>query len=202
MDKEKRHINIVILGHVDSGKSTCIGHLMCKCGGIDNRIVERYEKEAAEIGKTKSKYAWIMDRLKRERERAICLCFPQTGFETKAYYVTIADIPGHQDFIKNMITDAFQTDCGLLVVSASLGEFEVGISKDGQSLEHVLFMYNLGVKQMIVIVNKMDATDPSFSEGRFNEIKNELSTQIQKIGYQPESVAFIPLSASHGDNMY
>ncbi|CAF3623864.1 unnamed protein product [Rotaria sp. Silwood1] len=100
-----------------------------------------------------------------------------------------------------MITDAFQTDCGLLVVSASLGEFEVGISKDGQSLEHVLFMYNLGVKQMIVIVNKMDATDPSFSEELFNEIKNELSTQIQKIGYQPESVAFIPLSASHGDNM-
>lgn len=89
----------------------------------------------------------------------------------------------------------------MLVVSASTGEFEAGISKNGQTREHALLAYTLGVKQMIVIVNKMDVTDPPFSEARFNEIKSEVSTYIKKIGYQPESVAFVPISGWHGDNM-
>ncbi|CAF3214109.1 unnamed protein product [Rotaria sp. Silwood2] len=142
-----------------------------------------------------------MDELQAVRERGICLRIPLNQFETKTQHVTIVDGPRHRNFIKNMITDASQIDCVLLVVSAGLNGFKVDVSKDGQTREHALFMYTLGVKQMIVIVNKMDTTDPPFSQVRFNEIKSELLTYIEEIGYQPESIAFIPASALYSDNM-
>ncbi|CAF2653896.1 unnamed protein product [Rotaria sp. Silwood2] len=201
MGKEKTHINIVIIGHVDSGKSTSAGHLIYKCGGIEKRTIEQFEKEAAQMGKGSFKYAWVMDKLKASRERGITIDISLWKFETNAYYVTIIDAPGHRDFIKNMITGTSQADCAVLVVAAASGEFEAGISKNGQTREHALLAYTLGVKQMIVVVNKMDATDPPFSEARFNEIKGEVSTYIKKIGYQPESVAFVPISGWNGDNM-
>ncbi|CAF4861898.1 unnamed protein product [Rotaria sp. Silwood1] len=201
MGKEKTHINIVIIGHVDSGKSTSAGHLIYKCGGIEKRMIEKFEKEAAEIGKGSFKYAWVMDKLKASRERGITIDISLWKFETNAYHVTIIDAPGHRDFIKNMITGTSQADCAVLVVAAGSGEFEAGISKNGQTREHALLAYTLGVKQMIVVVNKMDVTEPPFSETRFNEIKSEVSTYIKKIGYQPESVPFVPISGWQGDNM-
>ncbi|GFU78365.1 elongation factor 1-alpha 1 [Trichonephila clavipes] len=201
MPKDKTHINIVVIGHVDSGKSTTTGHLIYKCGGIDKRTIEKFEKEAQEMGKGSFKYAWVLDKLKAERERGITIDITLWKFETAKYYVTVIDAPGHRDFIKNMITGTSQADCAVLIVAAGTGEFEAGISKNGQTREHALLAYTLGVKQMIVGVNKMDNTEPPFSEPRFEEIKKEVSTYIKKIGYNPVTVPFVPISGWNGDNM-
>ena len=199
MGKEKVHINIVVIGHVDSGKSTTTGHLIYKLGGIDKRTIEKFEKDAADMGKQSFKYAWVMDKLKAERERGITIDIALWKFETPKYYVTVIDAPGHRDFIKNMITGTSQADCAILVIASGTGEFEAGISKDGQTREHALLAYTLGVKQLIVAVNKMDTC--KYSEERFNEIKKEVSSYIKKVGYTPEAVAFVPISGWHGDNM-
>nr|AQT19757.1 hypothetical protein Smed-ef1a-2 [Schmidtea mediterranea] len=201
MPSDKTHINIVVIGHVDSGKSTSTGHLIYKCGGIDKRTIEKFEKEAQEMGKGSFKYAWVLDKLKAERERGITIDIALWKFETTKFYVTVIDAPGHRDFIKNMITGTSQADGAVLVVAAGTGEFEAGISKNGQTREHALLAYTLGVKQMIVGVNKMDSTEPPFHEKRFDEIKKEVSSYLKKVGYQPDSVAFVPISGWNGDNM-
>jgi len=200
-DKEKIHINIVVIGHVDSGKSTTTGHLIYKCGGIDDRTIAKFEKEAQEMGKGSFKYAWVLDKLKAERERGITIDIALWKFNTQKYFVTIIDAPGHRDFIKNMITGTSQADCAVLIVAAGVGEFEAGISKDGQTREHALLAYTLGVKQLIIGVNKMDSTAPAYSGARFGEIEKEVSGYIKKIGYNPKTVAFVPISGWHGDNM-
>merc|ERR1719361_2482944 len=123
------------------------------------------------------------------------------NFSSKKYDVTIIDAPGHRDFIKNMITGTSQADCAILIVAASTGEFEAGISKNGQTREHSLLAYTLGVKQMIVAVNKIDNTEPPYSEDRFNEIKKEVTSYVKKVGYNPAAVAFVPISGWVGDNM-
>jgi len=199
MGKAKEHVNVVVIGHVDSGKSTTTGHLIYKCGGIDQRTIEKFEKEASELGKGSFKYAWVLDKLKAERERGITIDIALWKFETPKYYVTVIDAPGHRDFIKNMITGTSQADCAILVVAAGTGEFEAGISKDGQTREHALLAYTLGIRQLIVAVNKMDNTN--WSEPRFNEIVTEVSNYIKKIGFNPATVAFVPISGWHGDNM-
>jgi len=201
MPKDKTNISIVVIGHVDSGKSTSTGHLIYKCGGIDKRAIEKFEKEAAEMGKGSFKYAWVLDKLKAERERGITIDIALWKFETNKYEVTIIDAPGHRDFIKNMITGTSQADCAVLIVAAGVGEFEAGISKNGQTREHALLAFTLGVKQMIVAVNKMDSTEPKYSEARFNEIVKEVSNYVKKIGYNPKTIAFVPISGWHGDNM-
>ncbi|CAF0937389.1 unnamed protein product, partial [Adineta steineri] len=201
MEKEKIHINIVVIGHVDSGKSTSAGHLIYKCGGIDKQTIEKFEKEATEMGKGSFKYAWVLDKLKAERERGITIDISLWKFETAKYYITIIDAPGHRDFIKNMITGTSKADCAVLVVATCVGEFEAGISKNGQTREHALLAYTLGVKQMIVAVNKMDTTEPPYSENRFHEIKTEVLSFVTTTGYNPLAVAFVPISGWHGDNM-
>jgi len=201
MGKEKTHINIVVIGHVDSGKSTTTGHLIFKSGGIDKRAIEKFEKEANEMGKGSFKYAWVLDKLKAERERGITIDIALWKFETEKFFVTIIDAPGHRDFIKNMITGTSQADCAVLIVAAGTGEFEAGISKEGQTREHALLAYTLGVKQLIVGINKMDNTEPPYSEERFKNIKDEVASYIKKIGYNPKTVAFVPISGWHGDNM-
>jgi elongation factor 1-alpha len=199
MGKEKTHVNVVVIGHVDSGKSTTTGHLIYKCGGIDKRTIEKFEKEAAELGKGSFKYAWVLDKLKAERERGITIDIALWKFETPKYYVTVIDAPGHRDFIKNMITGTSQADCAILIVASGTGEFEAGISKDGQTREHALLAYTLGIRQLIVGVNKMDTC--GWSEARYKEIVTEVSNYIKKIGFNPKSVAFVPISGWHGDNM-
>nr|BAN38795.1 elongation factor 1-alpha 1 [Entamoeba histolytica] len=199
MPKEKTHINIVVIGHVDSGKSTTTGHLIYKCGGIDQRTIEKFEKESAEMGKGSFKYAWVLDNLKAERERGITIDISLWKFETSKYYFTIIDAPGHRDFIKNMITGTSQADVAILIVAAGTGEFEAGISKNGQTREHILLSYTLGVKQMIVGVNKMDAIQ--YKQERYEEIKKEISAFLKKTGYNPDKIPFVPISGFQGDNM-
>ncbi|KAK6144435.1 hypothetical protein DH2020_021255 [Rehmannia glutinosa] len=174
MGKEKVHINIVVIGHVDSGKSTTTGHLIYKLGGIDKRVIERFEKEAAEMNKRSFKYAWVLDKLKAERERGITIDIALWKFETTKYYCTVIDAPGHRDFIKNMITGTSQADCAVLIIDSTTGGFEAGISKDGQTREHALLAFTLGVKQMICCCNK-DTT--------------------------PDKIPFVPISGFEGDNM-
>jgi elongation factor 1-alpha len=198
---EKPHINIVVIGHVDSGKSTTTGHLIYKCGGIDKRTIEKYEKEAKQMGKESFKYAWVLDKLKAERERGITIDISLWKFETKKFFFTIIDAPGHKDFIKNMITGTSQADVALLVIDATKGGFETGISKSGQTREHALLASTLGVKQIIVLVNKMDEKSVEYSEKRYEEIKTELLKYLQRLKYDPKKVPVIPISGWLGDNI-
>ena len=201
MGKEKPHVNLVVIGHVDSGKSTTTGHLIYKCGGIDKRQIEKYEQEAKDMGKASFKYAWVMDKLKAERERGITIDIALWKFESKNKHFTIIDAPGHKDFVKNMITGTSQADVAVLVVAAGSGEFEAGFSKDGSTREHPMLAFTLGVKQMIVCVNKMDDKSVMYKEARFEEIKDELTKYLTKIGYKPDQIQFIPISGWQGDNM-
>ncbi|XP_021357315.1 elongation factor 1-alpha-like [Mizuhopecten yessoensis] len=195
MDKRKSEISIVVIGNVGSGKSTTAGHLIYKGGGFDRQTIERYEKEAAES--VKGTYAWLLDKIRAERG----ITTDTFEFESKKHFVTIIDAPGYKDFIKNMITGAYQADCAVLVVAALTGEFEESFSKNGQIREQIRLVHTLGVKQMIVAITKMDVTEPLYSEGRYQEIKRELSSYLKEIGYVPQEVAFVPISGLLGDNM-
>ena len=201
MGKEKQHLSLVVIGHVDSGKSTTTGHLIYKCGGIDKRTIEKFEKEAAESGKGSFKYAWVMDKLKAERERGITIDIALWKFETAASVFTIIDAPGHRDFIKNMITGTSQADAAILIIAGGVGEFEAGISKEGQTREHALLAFTMGVKQMVVCINKMDDKSVNWGEARYSEIKKEVGDFLKKIGYNPDKIPFIPISGWTGDNM-
>jgi len=201
MPKDKTHINVVVIGHVDSGKSTSTGHLIYKCGGIDQRTIEKFEKEADQAGKGSFKYAWILDKLKAERERGITINITLNKFETQNYHCTIIDAPGHRDFIKNMITGTSQADLAVLMISAQAGEFEAGISKEGQTKEHALLAFTLGVKQMIVGINKMDHNSVNWGQPRYDDIKREASDFLKKTGYNPEKIEFVPFSGWTGDNL-
>ncbi|XP_077410710.1 elongation factor 1-alpha-like [Vanacampus margaritifer] len=198
---EKPHVNLVVIGHVDSGKSTTTGHLLYKCGSVDQRKLEKFEKAAAQAGKGSFKFAWVLDKLQAERERGITIDISLLKFNTCNFCMTVIDAPGHRDFIKNMITGTSQADVALLVVSAAKGEFEAGVSRSGQTREHALLAYTLGVKQMIVCVNKMDATEPPYCQRRFNEVARAVGGFLKKIGYDPNSVPFVPVSGWTGDNL-
>jgi len=180
MGKDKPHVNLVVIGHVDSGKSTTTGHLIYKCGAIEKRQIEKFEKEAQEMGKASFKYAWVLDKLKAERERGITIDIALWKFETPKFMFTIIDAPGHRDFIKNMITGTSQADVAILVIAAGTGEFEAGISSEGQTKEHALLAKTLGVGQMIVLINKMDDKTVNWSEDRYNEISKEVQSFLKK----------------------
>jgi elongation factor 1-alpha len=199
--KEKDRLNLVVIGHVDSGKSTSTGHLIYKCGGIDARAIEKFEKEANEMGKGTFKYAWVLDKLKAERERGITIDIALWKFQSSKRIFTIIDAPGHRDFIKNMITGTSQADAAILMIASGRGEFEAGFSSEGQTREHALLAQTMGVREMIVAINKMDDGSVKYSEDRYKEIKQELTTYLKKVGYNPAKIEFIPISGWHGDNM-
>merc|ERR1712004_494127 len=196
MPKEKDKISLV-----DSGKSTSTGHLIYKCGGIDERTIAKFEKEAAELGKSSFKYAWVLDKLKAERERGITIDIALWKFQSAKRIFTIIDAPGHRDFIKNMITGTSQADAAVLMIASGRGEFEAGFSSEGQTREHALLAQTMGVKQMIVAVNKMDDTSVNYSQARYDEIKSELTAYLKKVGYNVANIPFIPISGWVGDNM-
>lgn len=192
MVSNKIHLNIVFIGHVDHGKSTTIGRLLLDSGAIDSRIIEQYRKEAEEKGKSTFEFAWVMDRLKEERERGVTIDVAHREFDSKNYYITIIDAPGHRDFVKNMITGTSQADAAVLIVSAKEGVQE-------QTKEHIFLARALGVPSMIVAINKIDATTPPYSEARYNEVKGELEKILKSVGYK--DIPFLPISGFYGDNV-
>lgn len=194
MAAQKPHINLVTIGHVDHGKSTLVGRLLYEHGEIPQHIIDDYRKQAEEKGKATFEFAWVMDRYKEERERGVTIDLSHRKFETDKYYFTIIDAPGHRDFVKNMITGTSQADAAMLVVSARDGE---GIM--AQTREHAFLAKTLGVQQLIVLVNKMDATQPPYSEKRFNEVKEQVEKFLLSVGYK--NYPIIPISGYKGDNI-
>ncbi|MEM4428326.1 MAG: translation elongation factor EF-1 subunit alpha [Acidilobaceae archaeon] len=198
---EKPHLNLVVIGHVDHGKSTLVGHLLWRLGFIDEKKFREIENLAKSRGKEDNKFAWILDKMKEERDRGITIDPAFVKFETKRYYFTIIDAPGHRDFVKNMITGASQADAALLVVSARRGEFEAGMSPEGQTREHLLLAKTLGIDQVIVSINKMDASEVNYDKKRYDEITAVLKKFMKSIGYNPDVVPFIPTSGWLGENL-
>ncbi|MBN2251724.1 MAG: translation elongation factor EF-1 subunit alpha [Candidatus Altiarchaeota archaeon] len=189
---EKPHINLVFIGHVDHGKSTLVGRLLYEVGEVSEQTMKKYKDEAEKLGKGTFEFAWVMDSLKEERERGVTIDIAHKKFQSQKTYFTIIDAPGHRDFVKNMITGASQADAAVLVVSA----------KDGvqpQTKEHSFLSKTLGVKQLIVVLNKMDAVN--YEEAQYNKVKDEVSKLLSGIGYKMAEVEVIPVSAYMGDNV-
>ncbi len=208
---EKPHLNIIIMGHVDHGKSTTTGHLLYDAGAIDERTIKAYEEEAEKMGKGTFKFAWVLDNLKEERERGVTIDLRFLQFQTKKFNYTVIDAPGHRDFVKNMITGASQADACILFCSAKKGEFEAGIGAGGQTREHAFLAFTLGIRQAIVAVNKMDDISVNYSKERYDEIKNEVSRMLSMVGFKVqvkdpdgkmvEKIRFIPVSGWTGENL-
>jgi len=204
---EKEHLSLVVCGHVDAGKSTTCGHLIFKCGGISDREMAKLQGLAEEKGKSSFGFAYYLDTCKEERERGVTIQCNTKEFFTDKYHYTIVDAPGHKDYIKNMITGSATADVGLILVPAEKGGFEAAIAKadpklgveEGQTRQHARLLYLLGVEQIIVGVNKMDACN--WDAGRFDEIKGEFVKMLQMIGFKPKKVPFIPYSGFNGDNL-
>ena len=190
---DKPHLNLVIIGHVDHGKSTLMGRILLETGQFPAHMVEKYKQEAKEKGKESFAFAWIFDNLKEERERGVTIDVAHKRFDTDKYYITIIDAPGHRDFVKNMITGTSQADAAILVVAAPEGVM-------AQTKEHMFLARTLGVKQMIVAINKMDATKPPYDKNRYEEVKNEVWKLAKSVGYKEDQIRFVPVSAFVGDN--
>jgi elongation factor 1-alpha len=207
--QNKKHLGVVICGHVDAGKSTTTGHLLFELGGIDSREMEKLKEEAEALGKGSFAFAFYMDRNKEERERGVTISCRTKEFFTDKYHYSVIDAPGHRDFIKNMISGASQADVAILMVPANLGGFEKSIAKgnhkkqevQGQTRQHARLIHLLGIEQVIVGINKMDEKGVDFSEERYNEIKNEVSKMLTKIGFKTKKIPFIPMSGFLGHNL-
>ena len=194
-DRSKPHLNIVFVGHVDHGKSTTVGRLLLDSGHIEQHEIDKFEKEAQERGKAGFGFAYVMDGLKEERERGITIDVAHKEFFTPTYYWTVIDAPGHRDFVKNMITGTSQADAAVLCVAAN-------DAVQPQTKEHTFLARVLGVKQLIVNVNKMDIAGVDWSEDRYNEVVVEVSNLLKMAGFNPADVSFIPCSAFDGDNVF
>ena len=195
MAKDKEHVNLVFIGHVDHGKSTAVGRLLFDSGAIDETTMRKLKDKAQELGKAGFEFAFVMDNLKEERERGVTIDLAHKKFNTDKYYFTIIDAPGHRDFIKNMITGAAQADAGVLVVAANDGVM-------AQTKEHVFLAKTLGVNQLIVAVSKMDIKGIEFNQQKFDGVKNDVSTLLKSVGYKPEEITFVPIAALVGDNVF
>ena len=197
---KKPHMNLVVTGHVDNGKSTTVGHLMVDLGVIDQRTIDAFAKESESTGKGDTfKYAWVLDSIKDERDRGITIDLAFQKFETTKFFYTLIDAPGHRDFIKTMITGASEADASVLVVSVKPGETEAATEPGGQAREHAFLSRTLGVNQIAVALNKMD--DVNYTEARFKEVKETVEKMLKLVGYNTTKVNFIPVSGWKGDNL-
>jgi len=209
----KTHLSVVICGHVDSGKSTTTGHLLFQLGNISERDLAALKKLAAEKGKPSFCFAFILDTQKAEQERGITISCTTKEFFTPKYRYTIIDAPGHRDFMRNMISGASQADVGVLMVPAD-GGFVVAVQKgdhetgdvQGQTRQHGRLLNLLGVKQLVVCVNKMDSSTANYSQERFDEVKSEMQSMLIKVGWAKkfvnENVPVLPISGWQGDNLF
>jgi elongation factor 1-alpha len=212
MSGDKTHVSIVICGHVDAGKSTTTGRLIFELGGISDRDLEKLKAEAEACGKASFAFAFYMDKSKEERARGVTIACTTKEFYTDRYHYTIIDAPGHRDFIKNMISGASQADVALLMIPAD-GNFTAAIAKgnhkqgivQGQTRQHARLINLLGVKQLIVGINKMDCDVAKYGEPRFTEIKDEMTNMLQKVGWKKQFIEnrtpVIPISGWCGDNL-
>ncbi len=188
-------INIMTAGHVDAGKSTLIGRLLFDSGAVREDQIRKMKELAKELKKETFEFAFLMDKLKEERERGLTIDIMHTPFQSKKYYYTIIDAPGHRDFVKNMITGASQADASILVVSAKEGE---GVQD--QTKEHTFLLQVMGIKQLVVAINKMDTNN--YSEAKFNSLVDEMKKLLQSVGYKVDAIPFVPVSAFVGDNVF
>ena len=194
MAKEKPHMNLVFIGHVDHGKSTTVGRLLFDSGAVDEQAMRKLKEKAEELGKGGFEFAFVMDNLKEERERGVTIDLAHKQFRTDKYEFTIIDAPGHKDFVKNMITGTSQADAAVLVVSGNPSD---GVQE--QTKEHVFLSKTLGVNQIIIAINKMDMAN--WAEDRFNAVKEEVSGLLKSVGTDPSSIVFLPIASLHGDNL-
>ena len=197
--KSKPILNMVVIGHVDAGKSTMMGHLLWKLGEIDKRTMRKFEKESNEIGKSSFKYAWALDEQGEERERGVTIDVATKVFHLPDRQVVLLDAPGHKDFIPNMISGASQADVALLVVAAGKDEFASGFVGGGQTKEHLILVRSMGIKQIVIAVNKMDMVD--WSQIRYNEIVNELKPFLKATGFKSNNIRYVPVSGLGGENL-
>lgn len=192
-------LNLVVIGHVDAGKSTLMGHLLYQMGVVNKRAMHKYEQESKKRGKGSFAFAWVLDETEEERTRGVTMDIAQTAFETPHKQITLLDAPGHKDFIPNMITGAAQADVAILVVNATRGEFETGFESGGQTREHALLARSLGVSQLLVAVNKMDTVD--WSQSRYDDIVKKLGLFLKQAGYKDVDLSYIPCSGLGGENL-
>jgi elongation factor 1-alpha len=192
MADKKPHLNLVFIGHVDHGKSTTVGRILYDTGALSDVDLRKLKEEAAKVGKATFEFAFAMDRLKEERERGLTIDIAHKDFQTQKIYFTIIDAPGHRDFVKNMITGTSQADAAVLIVSVKEGV-------QTQTREHAFLAKTLGVKQLIIGLNKMDAVN--YDRVKFEEVKKDVTNLLKNIGYKIEDVPMVPISAYMGDNI-
>jgi elongation factor 1-alpha len=192
MAKEKPGMNVVFVGHVDAGKSTSVGQLMFQSGAVSEQEMTKLRAEAEKNGKAGFEFAYVMDKIKEERERGVTIDLAYKKIITQKYEVTIIDAPGHRDFVKNMITGASQADAAFLVIAAPSGV-------QPQTKEHLWLLRTMGVSNISVIVNKMD--EVGYDEAKFNKVKEDVTILLKTVGVKIESVAFVAASGLKGDNV-
>jgi len=192
MAEKKTNINVVFVGHVDHGKSTTIGRLMYDAGVIPEEKLAKLKEEAQKVGKVGFEFAFVMDKFKEERERGVTIDLSYQKLMTKKYQVTIIDAPGHKDFVKNMITGASQADAAFLTVAAKEGV-------QPQTKEHLWLLRTMGVQQVNVTINKMDAVE--YKEEAYKKTVADVSVILKQVGINPEKVKFLAISAFKGDNI-
>ncbi|KAI6105432.1 P-loop containing nucleoside triphosphate hydrolase protein [Pisolithus sp. B1] len=195
----KKSVSLVVIGHVDAGKSTLMGRLLYELGHVDEKTRVANERGSNKVGKGSFSWAWGLDETTEERERGITMDIALQSLTTPHRQITILDAPGHKDFIPNMISGASQADCALLVVDAATGEFEAGFDRGGQTREHILLVRSLGVSQVIVAVNKLDQVN--WAESRYEEICRLLRTFLSQSGFQSSKTGFVPVAAMLGVNL-
>ncbi|XP_062027578.1 uncharacterized protein LOC133743611 isoform X1 [Rosa rugosa] len=199
---KKRHLNVVFIGHVDAGKSTTGGQILFLSGQVDDRTIQKYEKEAKDKSRESWYMAFIMDTNEEERAKGKTIEVGRAHFETETTRFTILDAPGHKSYVPNMISGASQADIGVLVISARKGEFETGYERGGQTREHVQLAKTLGVSKLLVVVNKMDDLTVNWSKERYDEIESKMVPFLKTSGYNvKKDVQFIPISGLLGTNM-
>jgi peptide chain release factor subunit 3 len=195
-------LNIVIIGHVDAGKSTMGGNILYLCGMVDKRTMEKYEREAKEAGRESWYLSWALDSTPQERSKGKTVEIGRAYFETSARRYTILDAPGHKTYVPSMISGAAQADIAILVISARRGEFETGFEKGGQTREHIMLVKTAGVNKLIVVINKMDDITVNWEKARYEEIKEKLAPFVRGAGFHVKTdVSWLPVSAYTGANL-